>query len=307
MALHTILGAGGAVGDALTAILLPDSVPVRSVSRTSRTQIKAVEYVAADLTDLVATTGAVQGSSVVYLLAGLPYDIHIWRVQWPRIMANVIEACKQSSSRLIFFDNVYMYGLVRGAMTEDTPFNPASRKGEVRAQIAQQLLDEMQAGSLRAIIARCADFYGLGGGKTNLTKTMVFDKLRHGKKAQWLCDADKAHSLTYIQDAAKALYLLARRDDAYGKTWHLPTAANPLTGREFVAEAVAKMGGPRGVSVLPTWLMKCGGMFDRSLREVSEMVYQNEHPYIFDSTRFNTAFGFNPTSYLDGIGAACER
>src|SRR5271165_7066814 len=110
MALHTILGAGGAVGDDLTTILLADRVPVRSVSRTHRTENKAVEHVAADLTDLAATKRAVQGSSVVYLLVGLPYDIRIWSVQWPQIMTNVIEACKQSASRLIFFDNVYMYG-----------------------------------------------------------------------------------------------------------------------------------------------------------------------------------------------------
>jgi nucleoside-diphosphate-sugar epimerase len=305
MALHTILGAGGAVGDALTTILLADNVPVRLVSRTKRTENKLVGYVAADLTNLTATKQSVQGSSVVYLLVGLPYDIRTWSEQWPQIMANVIEACKQNSARLLFFDNVYMYGLVQGAMTEDTPFNPISKKGEVRAKIAQQLLDEVKTGNISALIARSADFYGAGGGQTNLSKGLVFDKLRSGKKAQWLCNADRAHSLTYIQDAAQALYLLAQRDDAFGKTWHLPTAANPLTGREFVSQAVAKLGGPSGVSVLPTWALKGIGVFNHTIREVAEMAYQNDYPYLFDSTRFNTEFRFSPESYMDGISAIC--
>jgi len=305
MALHTILGAGGAVGNDLTTILLGDNVPVRAVSRTRRTDNKAVEYVAAELTDLAATKQAVQGSSVVYLLVGLPYDIRIWSVQWPQIMTNVIEACNENSARLLFFDNVYMYGLVQGAMTEDTPFNPISRKGEVRAKIAQQLLDEMKAGNISGLIARSADFYGPGGGQTNLSKGLVFDKLRSGKKAQWLCNADMQHSLTYIQDAARAMYLLAQRDDAFGKTWHLPTAPNPLTGREFVSQAAAGIGGSPGVSVLPSWAMKGIGLFNRTIREVAEMAYQNDYPYIFDSTRFNEAFGFSPMSYADGISAIC--
>lgn len=303
--LHTILGAGGVVGDDLTAILLKNSVPVRAVSRTRRTQSEAVAYVAADLTDLASTLSAVQGSGVVYLLVGLPYDIRIWSEQWPKIMSNVIEACKQNSARLLFFDNVYSYGLVRGVMTEDTPFNPNTRKGEVRAKIAQQLLDEMKVGSTTGLIARCADFYGPGGSQTNLSKGLVFDKLRSGKRAQWLCNADVAHSLTYIPDAAEALYRLALREDAVGKTWHLPTAANPLTGREFIAQAASILGGPSGVSVMPTWALKGIGLFNRTLREVAEMAYQNDYPYIFDSTRFNEAFGYNPISYADGIKATC--
>jgi len=305
MALHTILGAGGAIGNALTATLLADKAPVRSVSRTMRAGKGPFEQVSADLTDLAATIQAVQGSSVVYLLVGLPYDIRIWSVQWPRIMSNVIEACKKQSARLIFFDNVYMYGLVQGPMTEETPFNPCSKKGEVRAKIARQLVDEMNAGKISAMIARSADFYGVGGERTNLTKGLVFDKLRSGKKAQWLCNADTAHSLTYIQDAARALYMLAQRDDAFGKTWHLPTAENPLTGRQFIAAAAARLGGPSAVSVFPTWMMKGIGLVNRTIKEVVEMAYQNEYPYIFDSSRFNLAFRFTPTTYLDGINTIC--
>ena len=47
-------------------------------------------------------------------------------------------------------------------MTEDTPFNTCSRKGEVRARIASMLMDEVRRGELRDMIVRAADFYGPG-------------------------------------------------------------------------------------------------------------------------------------------------
>ena len=141
-------------------------------------------------------------------------------------MTNVINACKETGAKLIFFDNVYMYGKVNGWMTEETPFNPCSKKGEVRAAIVNQLLQEMKAGNLQALIARCADFYGPIGFKTSVPNLLVIQNLLKGKKAQWLADADQPHSITYVPDAAKALYLLANKPDAFGQTWHLPTATN---------------------------------------------------------------------------------
>jgi nucleoside-diphosphate-sugar epimerase len=298
--LHTILGAGGAVSNELMPLLIADKVPLRLVSRSGKAVIGA-ESIAADLTDLAATKRVVQGSSVVYLLVGLPYDIRVWSVQWPKIMSNVIEVCKEASARLLFFDNVYMYGRVQGHMTEQTPLRPVSRKGEVRARIAQQLLDEMNAGKIDALIARSADFYGPAADRTSVPNMLVFAKLAQGKTAQWLCNADVPHSLTYIPDAARALALLAQRDDAFGQTWHLPTAPNPMTGREFISAAATAMNRRNGVSVLPKWMMSIGGLFNRTIREAVEMAYQNEQPYLFDSTKFNTAFGFVPVSYADGI------
>ena len=305
MSRHTILGAGGAIANELAPLLLANNVPLRLVSRSGRA-VPGAEVIAADLTDLAATKRAVKGSSVVYLLAGLPYDIRVWRAQWPQIMSNVITACKEASARLLFFDNVYMYGRVQGAMTEETSFRPVSRKGEVRAHIAQQLLDEMHRGTIEALIARSADFYGPAGDRTSVPNLLVFSRLAQGKTGQWLCNADVPHSLTYIPDAARSLALLAQRDAAFGQTWHLPTAANPMTGREFIMAAATAMHRPASVAVLPAWMMSALGIFNRTVREAVEMSYQNEQPYLFDSTRFNTTFDFTPTSYEDGIRRTAE-
>jgi nucleoside-diphosphate-sugar epimerase len=300
MNIHTIFGSGGAVADQLLPVLLKNQEKVRLVSRTAK-PIAGAETVAADATNYQQTLQAIKGSAVVYLLIGLPYDIRVWRAQWPVIMTNVINACKESGAKLIFFDNVYMYGKVNGWMTEETPFNPCSKKGEVRAAIASQLIQETKTGNLQALIARCADFYGPVGFKTSVPNLLVIQNLLKGKKAQWLADAGQPHSITYVPDAAKALYLLANKPDAFGQTWHLPTAPELITGRQFVQQAAAALNKPDGVSTIPGWMLSLAGLFDRALKELKEMNYQNEYPYLFSSDKFNKAFGFTPTSYAEGI------
>jgi nucleoside-diphosphate-sugar epimerase len=160
MSVHTILGANGAIGLELARTLAASGRRVRLVSRHPQPVTGTEALVAADLADRDSTIAAVAGSGVAYLLAGLKYDTRVWQDLWPRIMDNAIEACKRAGAKLAFFDNVYPYGRVAGTMTEATPFNPCSRKGEIRARIATRLLDEIAAGGLTALIARAADFYG---------------------------------------------------------------------------------------------------------------------------------------------------
>lgn len=296
---HTILGAGGAIANSLVPLLVGHHERVRLVSRDPR-PLAGTDAVAADVTDYAQVLQAVEGSSVVYLLIGLTYDIHVWKEVWPRIMGNVIRACKEHGAKLVFFDNVYMYGPVEGAMTEETPFRPSSKKGAVRAAIAGQLLGEMNGGALPALIARSADFYG-PGAKTGVANILVFDNLHKGKKAQWMGNADMPHSFTYVPDAARALYLLAQREEAFGHTWHLPTAAPALTGRQFIEEAAAAMDRPAKFSTLSTSMLRLVGLFNRTVGELAEMNYQFTQPYVFNSDKFNGAFGFEPTPYAEGI------
>src|ERR1700687_634093 len=149
--MQTILGAGGAIGSELVRELSQAGKQVRLVGRNPKLVQGATEALSADLSDLEQTIRAVSGSTVVHLLIGLKYDLKVWRELWPRIMNNVIEACKRSNAKLIFFDNVYMYGKVSGRMTEETPFNPCSKKGEIRAKTAAALINEWKAGALSAM------------------------------------------------------------------------------------------------------------------------------------------------------------
>ncbi len=304
--MHIILGAGGAIGTPLAAELLGRQQKVRAVSRRG-TAPAGIEAVRADLIEPDDVLRAVEPGSTVYLLAGLKYDRRVWQEQWPRIMKNVVRACSAKGARLIFFDNVYLYGRADGPMTEDTPVRPTSRKGEIRAGIVEFLQNEVAAGRITAAIARAADFYGPHADKTSAASIMVFQRLAAGKAAQVLVDPDRKHSYTYTLDCARALCLLADADDAFGQVWHLPTAHPALTGREFIGLAAKALGVAPRVAVLPAWMMKAAGLVIPMMRELAEMLYQNDRDYLFDSSKFARRFAFTPTPYADGIRECARR
>jgi nucleoside-diphosphate-sugar epimerase len=297
--MHTILGAGGNIANALVPLLAERKIPFRLVGRHPVSVVGA-ETRTADLTHQQKTVEAVAGSSIVYLLAGLRYDHKLWAKAWPRIIDNAIEACQRAGARLIFFDNVYMYGRVNGPMTEQTPYNPCSKKGEVRAAIATTLERAWQSGSITALIARSADFYG-PGAKNGIPNTMVFDPMSQGKTPICLVSDAMPHSYTYVPDAAQALLALAESTSAWNQVWHLPTAPQPLTGREFITAAAEGMSRPAKYRILSRPMVKIAGWFNPLVREVYEMLYQNDRPYLFDSSKYAHAFGFAGTPYADGI------
>ncbi len=305
MALTTILGAGGPISNELARILSARGVPLRLVSRNPR-PLAGAETVAADISDQQQAIRAVAGSSVVHLLIGLKYDVKVWQELWPRIMTNTIEACKRPGARLLFFDNVYMYGKVDGPMTEETPYAPISRKGEVRAQIATMLMDEIKRGKLTAMIARSADFYGPADAPHGFPNVLVFDPYAKGSKAQWLINDAVPHSLTFTPDAARGVAMLAEHETAWNQVWHLPTASPAPTGREFITMAAHALGVKPKYRILNRGMIKVGGWFNPLVGELYEMLYQNDSPYIFDSTKFARAFDFSGTPYAEGIRIAAD-
>ncbi len=298
--MQTILGSNGVIGTGLAKILPQYTNKIRLVSRNPIKVNQNDELFAADLTKADQVLKAVNGSDVVYLTIGLPYKIGIWQKQWPIIIKNVIDACKTYKAKLVFFDNVYAYGLVKGWMKEDTMIHPSSKKGIVRAHISQMIMREVEKGNIDAIIARAADFYGPNTPLSFVNAT-VFENLKKGKKAQWFIDENKKHSFTYTPDASKATAILGNTKPAYNQVWHLPTDKNVLTGKEFIELVAKEFDVKPDYIVLKKWMLQIVGIFVPVVKESMEMLYQNEYDYLFDSTKFEKAFKFTPTNYKAGI------
>lgn len=298
---QTILGANGTIGSLLAGELRAYSDRIRLVSRNPRKTNGTDALFPADLSRPGQVEQAVAGSDIVYLLVGFEYTLKVWREQWPRLMRATLDACIKHKAKLVFFDNVYMYDKsAMPHMTESSPVNPPSRKGAVRHEIAEMLLGESKAGRLDALIARSADFYGPRNEKSMLIE-LIYKNLKKGKKANWVMDADRKHSLTFTPDAARATALLGNTPDAYNQVWHLPTDPNPLTARQIATLFEKEMGGPGGVSVLPLWMMKALGLFMPIMRELPEMMYQYDRDYVFDSRKFDERFRFETTPYAKGV------
>lgn len=298
--MQTILGANGTIAYYTAKALTQFTQHIRLVSRNPVAIHKNDELFAADLTDLKQTMAAVAGSKVVYLLVGLPYHLVTWKRDWPLIMTNVIEACKVHQAKLLFLDNVYALGRTSQWMKEDTPFNPCSLKGEIRAQIAQQLLNEIKGGSLQAIIARSADFYGPQTPNSFAT-AMIFERYAKGKGAQWMVNDTTKHSFTYTPDAGLACAILGNTPSAFNQTWNLPTHKEVLTGKEFINYAAMSIPCNANYQVIPKWMLGAIAWFNPLLKENMEMLYQFEQDYLFSSEKFEQAFRFEPSSYKRGI------
>ena len=305
--MQTILGANGTIGSVLAKELKSYTNKIRLVSRNPRKVNESDKLFPADLSEPGNIDKAVEGSDVVYLVVGFDYNINVWEDKWPKLMRATIDACIKHNARLVFFDNVYMYDInAIHHMTEESAINPPSKKGAVRKQIAEMLMDEVKAGKLLALIARSADFYGPDNEKSFVIK-VVYKNLNKWKNANWFLDADKKHSFTFTPDAAKATALLGNTIDAYNQVWHLPTDKNTLTGRQFIDLFAKEMKTGNKVFVIPLWLIKVMGLFIPLMKEMPEMMYQYDRDYFFDSSKFEKRFNFKPTSYQEGVKLTVEQ
>jgi nucleoside-diphosphate-sugar epimerase len=297
--MHSILGAGGPVANSLTKELIRHGQSLRLVSRREVSRFPGTEWRRADLKNSREMLNAVKGSSVIYMCAGLQYNKKVWAAEWPLIMQNLVDAARSTGARLIFFDNVYMYGHVEGVMNEDTPYQPSSVKGEIRAKIARKLLDETLAGNITASIARAADFYG-SESLNSFYDSMVLAKYAKGQKAMWLGNINSRHSFTYVPDAGKAMYLLGQNPSSDNQVWHMPTA-KALTGIEFIRLAADVFHCEPRYTTVNKFMLQAIGIFNKLIGETAELYYQYQYDYVFDSSKFENAFGVKPMSYAQGI------
>ncbi len=302
--MQTILGSGGAIGVELAKALKAYTTDIRLVSRNPKKVNDTDELVAADLLNPAELEKAIKGSEIVYVTVGFPYSVAVWKESWPPFIEHVLHLCEEHGCKLVFFDNVYMYDKDHlNPMTEATPIRPPSKKGEIRAHIAQMIMDRAKSGRVKALIARSADFYGPSVKQTSVLTETVFKPLSTGQTANWFLSDSAKHSFTYTPDAGKATALLGNTERAYGHVWHLPTASNPMTGKEWIETVAAALGKKPTYRVAPKWMIQVLGWFMPIMKESVEMVYQYDRDYVFDSSAFETEFGMKPTSYQDGMDA----
>lgn len=305
--MQTIIGSGGAIGIPLAKELKKYTDQIRLVSRNPKKVNESDELFPLDVYDLNQIDQAIAGSEVVYVTIGFTYKLSVWQETWPAFMKAVINACIKHKSKLVFFDNVYMYA--KSAiphMTEESPLDPPSKKGKVRKILHEMIMDEVAKNNLSALIARSADFYGPDTNNSPLV-IMVYENLVKGKKAQVFGDIHKVHTITYTPDAAKATALLGNTGDAYNQVWHLPTSKEKLSNLQWVQLIADELKVEAKIQKVPSWLLSILGLFNPVMKEFPEMLYQNEQDYFFDSSKFEKRFGMEATTPLDGIRSLIEN
>lgn len=303
--MHTILGAGGAIGVELAKSLIEYTEDIRIVSRNPKRVNESDEIFAANLTHPAEVNAAVRGSEVVYVTIGFPYKTKVWQALWVPFIDAVIQSCRRHKSKLVFFDNIYMYDRDHlDGMTETTPIRPTSEKGKVRAQVAQMVEEAHEKGQVDTLIARAADF--LGPYPNSVPYATIIERLKAGKAAQWFGSKDKVHNFTYTPDAAMATAVLGNTPDAYGQVWHVPTDSTRLTADDWVQKFAAAFDTKAKTQVLPIGMMSFLGLFVPVLKEVKEMAYQYDRDYLFDSSKFEERFGMSATPLDEQISTLAQ-
>jgi nucleoside-diphosphate-sugar epimerase len=304
--LHTILGSTGNIGTALAKDLTKFSDNIRLVSRNPSKINPKDQLMKADLLNPREVDAAVKGSDTVYLVAGITYKTKLWQEQWPVIIKNTINACKKHGAKLVFFDNMYCYDPNHvGNLRENTPVNPQSQKGKVRAKIAQMILDEIAAGKLTAMIVRAADFYG-PEAKQSVLHESVINRMKGGKTAQWLYAGDKKHSFTYIPDASYGTAFLAQQKEAWNQVWHLPTSNAYPTVQKAGNILAKQLGVKPKLQVLGPFMVNLVSLFIPILKEVKELRYQMDQDYCFDSSKIKKAYGLKAIDFEEGLKACLK-
>lgn len=297
--LNVVFGASGGIGNAVTRALAAQGKRVRAVNRAGKAAVPAgVEVVRGDALDAASTRAVCEGASVVFNCVNVPYPE--WQAQFPPMMQNITDAASAVGAKIIFADNLYMYGLVAGRITEELPNAAPGHKGKLRARLANDLLAAHRAGKVRVAIGRAADYYGPGVLNALAGKDM-FTAIIAGKKAMWAGSLDQPHTLTFIDDFARGLVTLAERDEALGQVWHIP-GAEPLTGRQFLQRAFEIAGTRAQMGAYSPQMIALVGLFSPMVREVRETLYQFTQPFIVDGAKFARAFGYAPaTPHRDAL------
>jgi nucleoside-diphosphate-sugar epimerase len=276
-------------------MLLEAGKRVRIVKRSASPMPPGAEVVHGDAAHRALCIKAAAGAAAVYHCMNPSYYARIWAELVPRYMENLIAAAGHTAARLVVLDNVYMLGRPEGrALDEDSPVNPCSRKGEIRARAAEQLFEAHRRCDVLATSGRASDYYGPGGTLTHLGD-YFWPAALAGKKARVLVDPDAVHTYHYIPDVAAGLLTLGCAETvAYGRAWMLPCAPTE-TMRDLVSRFSASLGRDIRLAAVRRWMVKAIGLGVPFLREVGEMLYQWDEPFVIDDCRFRERFGVEPT------------
>ena len=300
--MNVVIGANGGAGSAVVRELFSRGQRVRAVSRSGKGDFPAgVEVVRGDITDVEDAKRVCRDAEVVYNCANIPYQN--WLEIFPKLVQGSIKGAASAGASLVFCDNLYMYGPTDEPMTEETPRRARGKKGKLRLELEQTLLDAHRRGEVSVTIGRGADFYG---PRTNsVTRDFVFGAVLTDKKAQWPVSLDMPHSMSYIKDFAKGLVTLGEHDEALGEVWHIP-ASEPITGREFITLVFEAAGKAPKMTTLTPFMTRVGGLFSPLVREFGEVMYQFEKPFITNASKFKAAFALETTPYREAIAETLE-
>lgn len=300
-----VLGATGGMGYAIVNELIDRGIKVIAFARNRNKLEKLygtqalVEQFEGDVfnsSDLMAAAG---GVDVIFHAINIPY--HLWEEHQTTIVQNIIGTSEQVGAKLAMVDNIYAYGRGEGRLVaETTPKNPHTKKGKIRLALEQMAFTS----NVPVLVAHFPDYYGPNAENTYIH--FLLKEVLQNKRASYVGDTQKAREFLYTPDGAKAIVELSLREEAYGQNWNIP-ATGAISGEEIIHMVRGLTGYEKKVSVVTKNMVRFVGLFNRQMRELTEMMYLNEQPVVLSGQKYETKVGPVPkTPYKEGLEKTIE-
>lgn len=292
-----VLGATGGVGNPLTKELVKRGVPTIAFGRSEKKlkelareignpgllKLEVGDAFSAD--DIVR---AASGADVIFHSASIPYHETESRLL-PLGEAVMAAAEELEEAKVVVVDGIYPYGR-RTAIdkaTEEHPKNPHTRKGKVRLAYERLILNPRWH-KAHPLIVRLPDYYGPSAQASYLNVTM--EAIAAGKSTVFIGNMKVPREYVYLPDAARMIVNTAEREDAYGQNWHIP-GPGLLSGDDLVRLARQASGQRKSVFPMGRIGLTMAGWFNPVMKEVLEMLYLTEEPFVLSGEKYERHFG----------------
>ncbi|MGN6441427.1 MAG: NAD-dependent epimerase/dehydratase family protein [Arthrobacter sp.] len=287
---YVVTGAGP-VGWSVAAQLAEQGRQVRLLTRSgSGPGHPLIERIRGDAKDPAVLRSVLAGAQAVFhCIHGSAYNASVWQAELPAAEHAVLAAAQEVGAVVVFPESLYSYSEPDSVMSEGSPRQATGGKRGVRTE----LLRARAASATPTVSVVSGDFFGPRARMAHAGERMVAPILA-GKNVSVVGSSRQPHSFTYVPDLARAMIAAADQPSAWNAVWHAPTGP-ALTQKELAQAFAAAAGRPSPkVRVLPGWTLRAAGIFSADARELAEMLYQFERPFIMDSAASEAALGVTP-------------
>jgi len=288
---HLIFGTGP-LGRYTAEALLQMGHKVKLINRsgTMSNPPNGAEIVKADAITMSCSSDLFSNIKPIHQCSQPAY--HRWKEEFPVLQDAILSIAIENKTKLIVAENLYMYGNTHGKpMTEETPYNPCSLKGRVRMEMSNKLFEAYKQEKVQIVVVRGSDFFGPW---EPINGQMVFKAALDKKTINMLGDINQPHTFTYVKDFGKAMAIAGTNDCLIGKIWHVPSG-RPYTQAEFAGMLSKELGYTVKCRATGKILLSIVGIFNKGAKEIVEMLYEFNEPFIMNSEAMENKFGFHAT------------
>jgi nucleoside-diphosphate-sugar epimerase len=311
-----VLGATGGIGGEVARLLLASGWRVHALNRkaddlAAANRTSGVVWVQGDAMSAADVVAAASGQSVIVHAVNPPGYRNWGKLVLP-MLDNTIAAARANDARIVLPGTVYNFG--PDALPnphEDSPQNPVTVKGRIRAEMERRLRTAAAAGA-KVLIVRAGDYFGPSAANNWFSQALV----KPGKpvtKISYPGVHGVGHQWAYLPDVATTMVRLLEKSDeldAYA-VFHM-TGHWDADGTEMI-DAIRRTAGNANIKVaaMPWGVMRLLSPVVPLFRELAEMRYLWRIPVRMNNKGLESVLGAEPHTPLEAavrstlIGLGC--